>query len=108
MSYSYRFHPKSKEDYNEAFAWYEDQQKGLGERFLKAVHNKIAEIISNPEAFGSRTNKNFREASLDIFPYLIVYRINKRKRKFISAPFIITKNIPAVNTGKCKLFNHRK
>jgi len=38
MSYSYKFHPLTKKDYNEAYEWYEDKQKGLGERFLKAGH----------------------------------------------------------------------
>jgi hypothetical protein len=45
MSYTYRLHPLTKQDYDEAYEWYEDKQKGLGERFLKAVRKKIEEII---------------------------------------------------------------
>lgn len=81
MIYSCRFHPLTKQDYEEAYAWYEDKQKGLGERFLKAVRIKIDEIILHPQVYGSKGNKKFREAALDIFPYLLVYKIDKRKKE---------------------------
>jgi hypothetical protein len=45
MSYLLQLHPLVQQDYNEAYKWYEDQQKGLGERFLKAVRGKIEQII---------------------------------------------------------------
>jgi plasmid stabilization system protein ParE len=48
MSYTYRFHPLAKKDYDETYAWYEDKQNGLGERFLKAVRSKIEEIVLHP------------------------------------------------------------
>ena len=79
MSYTYRLHPLISQDYNDAYQWYEEKQKGLGERFLKAVRSKIEEIVLNPQAFGSKGNKKFREAAVDYFPFLIVYKINKRK-----------------------------
>jgi ParE toxin of type II toxin-antitoxin system, parDE len=77
MSCTCRFHPLIKQDYDEAYAWYEDRQSGLGDRFRKAVQNKIEEIILNSEIYGSKGSKNFREAQLDIFPYLLVYKINR-------------------------------
>jgi hypothetical protein len=40
MSYICRLHPLIQQDYSEAYVWYEDKQKGLGERFLKAVSKK--------------------------------------------------------------------
>ena len=72
MNYTYRFHPLTKQDYNEAYAWYEDKQKGLGERFLKAVRKKIEEIGLHPEVHGSKGSRKFREAAIDFFPYLLV------------------------------------
>ena len=86
MSYSYFLHPLAVEDYKEAYAWYEDRQAGLGERFIKAVRFKIDEIVQHPETYGSRDRKEFREAMIDFFPYLIVYKIQKRKKLiFISS-----------------------
>ena len=81
MSYIYRLHPLTKQDYDEAYEWYEDKQKGLGERFLRAVRKKIEEIALHHEAYGSKGNIKFREAEVDIFPYLIVYKLNKRKKE---------------------------
>lgn len=81
MSYSFRLHPHVKKDYDEAYEWYEDRQKGLGENFLKAIRKKIEEISLHPEVYGSKQNKMFREAAVDIFPYLIIYKINKRKKE---------------------------
>lgn len=46
MSYTCLFHLLTQQDYDEA---YEDKQKGLGERFVKAVRKKIEEIILYPE-----------------------------------------------------------
>jgi plasmid stabilization system protein ParE len=68
MSYTYQLHPLTKQDYDEAYEWYEDKQKGLGERFLRAVRKKTEEIAFHPEAYGSKGNKKFREAEVDIFP----------------------------------------
>jgi hypothetical protein len=39
MSYTYRLHQLTQQDYNEAYAWYEDKQRGQGGRFIKAVRN---------------------------------------------------------------------
>ena len=61
MSYTYRLHPLTKQDYDEAYEWYEDKQKGLGERFLKAVRKKIEEIVLQPEVYSSKSNKNLEK-----------------------------------------------
>jgi hypothetical protein len=37
MIYLLNLHPLIQQDFSEAYIWYEDQQKGLGERFLKAA-----------------------------------------------------------------------
>lgn len=86
MIYTYWLHEKIQIDFNEAFAWYEDKQEGLGYEFLNAVEKKLAEIVALPQTFGSKGNPNYREALVDRFPYIIVYRIYSRKREiFISA-----------------------
>jgi len=79
MTYTYYLHPLALEEYSEAYIWYESKEVGVGERFMKAVRLKIEEIIVHPETYGSRDRKEFREAKVDYFPYLIVYKIKKRK-----------------------------
>ena len=64
MPRQFHFHPLAKDEYKSAYAWYEDQQPGLGERFGKAIRQKLQQIAGHPEAFGSRSNMKFREASV--------------------------------------------
>lgn len=80
MSYTLLLHPLVSEDYDEAYTWYEDQQKGLGERFIRAVRQTIEQIALYPEHYSSKGSKKFREALVDFFPYLVVYKVNKRSK----------------------------
>ena len=41
-------HPAVESDYGDAYHWYELQQKGLGERFLAKVREKLDTIKSSP------------------------------------------------------------
>ena len=79
-SYKYTFHGDIALDYNDAYFWYESQKEGLGERFLTAVRRKIEEIAEAPEFYSVKTKKGYREAKVDIFPYVIVYKIYKRQK----------------------------
>lgn len=79
MVYTVDFHSEIEGDYNEAYEWYESQKKGLGERFLAFVRQKIEQIAEHPEHYGVRIRKNYREVQMDVFPYLIVYKIYKRQ-----------------------------
>ncbi len=86
MTYTYWLHEKTKAEISESFAWYEDQLPGLGHDFLNAVENKINEIITQPETFSSKGNPQYREALVERFPFVIVYKIYKqRKEIFISS-----------------------
>ncbi len=49
MSNSYYLHPKAKEEYKEAYAWYENKLEGLGEKFIVAIREKIEAIAQSPE-----------------------------------------------------------
>jgi len=95
MSYTYHLHPLAVEDYTEAYAYYEGKQTGLGERFLKAVRFKIEDIVQQPENYGSRDKKQYREVKVDYFPYLIIYKIHKRKRTIHIGSIHHTKRDPS-------------
>lgn len=79
MTYTSEFLRKARMELTEAWEWYEDRQSGLGDRFKQHVFNCIKLIEQNPEQYPER-RKNYREAIIKIFPYLIIYRIHKRKR----------------------------
>lgn len=57
-----------------AYNFYEDKQKNLGERFLAAMQTSINSIKLNPFIY-QRKHKHFREALVKKFPYFLVYEI---------------------------------
>ncbi len=67
MSYQLTFHPRADEEYAEAYLWYENEQKGLGERFEKMVEQGLQKIAQNPE-FYSTIKAPYREVSTEVFP----------------------------------------
>lgn len=60
----------------DAYQWYEEQKQGLGEEFLTELDSYFTKLQSHPEYFG-KIKKNFRQAALKRFPYVIVYEIIK-------------------------------
>ena len=60
----------------DAYDWYEEQKPGLGEEFLNESDSIYLKLESHPEYFG-KVKKNFRQAALKRFPFVIVYEIIK-------------------------------
>ncbi len=84
--YSIDLHPDVELDYENAYHWYEIQQSGLGERLLTNVRAKLKMISESPATYGIKNKKGYREAKVDDFPYLIVYKVYPLKKiVFISA-----------------------
>lgn len=94
MSYTYQIHPLVEKDFEEGYTWYEEKQKGLGERFINAVDKRIKQILLNPEFYGRKNNKSLREVEIDTFPYLIVYKLDKRKKAIYITSIHHTKKHP--------------
>lgn len=69
-----RFHPEARDELFEAQEEYENQRPGRGERFTKAVHRLCELIDGQPELFAKIDDRR-RIASVDRFPYGIVYEI---------------------------------
>jgi plasmid stabilization system protein ParE len=83
----------------EAWEWYEDKQIGLGDRFKEQVYRCIRLIEKYPERYPER-KKNYMEASVKIFPYLIIYRIHKRKKIIVVVSVFHTRRNPRKKYGK--------
>ena len=60
----------------EAYDWYELQRTGLGEEFLSELDGIYHKLQTHPEYFG-KLKKNFRQAALKRFPFVIVFEIIK-------------------------------
>lgn len=53
--------------------------KTLGDQFIRQLKNRISFIAQHPDRYPSRY-KSYKETSVPAFPFLIIYRINKKKK----------------------------
>jgi len=79
MNYKVELLPRARREFLEAWDWYDDKWNGLGDRFAREVERKLLQIEKTPERYPERKS-GFRETPIKVFPYLIIYRIQKRKR----------------------------
>lgn len=93
MSYSVIFLARAQRELLEAWEWYEDRQAGLGDRFRNKVMERIHNITQHPERYPLR-NKGFREVLIEVFPYLVIYRIDKNKNTIAIASIFHTSQNP--------------
>ena len=76
MSYSFIQLPKAQLEILDAWELYEEKQDGLGDRFKEDLAKKIKAIAENPLHY-PRKGK-YREAQADVFPFLIVFKFDKK------------------------------
>lgn len=62
----------------EAYEWYNEQQAGLGDIFLRELENGYDKLELWPIAY-SKIKKNYRQLILHTFPYVIVFEIIKQE-----------------------------
>lgn len=77
--YTVIFHPEASKEFVESIIWYNQQKNGLGERFSLSVESIIKKIELTPEFYGY-SKKPFREVTVPVFPFKIVFKINKAKK----------------------------
>ena len=66
------FKPAAETEMEQAHAWYEQLQTGLGDEFLRCVDACIASLQRNPELYPV-VHKHVRMALVRRFPYLVFY-----------------------------------
>ena len=82
----------AKSDLSEASKWYENQQKGLGKRFLNEMKEAFDIICKNPKGFQIRYD-DYRIYFTKIFPYGIHYQYIADKNEIrIKAIFHTSRN----------------
>jgi plasmid stabilization system protein ParE len=70
------FRPEAEADLADAFAWYEERGRGLGDRFLFSVEAALAAIQRHPESF-LVVHKHVRRILLRRFPYAVFYTVDE-------------------------------
>lgn len=61
-------------DVQDAFAWYEQQRRGLGDEFILELVRAEERILRSPTAFRV-LHRETRRFSLHRFPYQLLYRV---------------------------------
>jgi len=74
MACKIAFSLRAQKDIYESVTWYEEQQIGLGDRFVDTIDAAFNTISLNPEAFLKKKNQ-LRQMPVSEFPYVIVYKI---------------------------------
>jgi len=69
---------EAKVDISAAFYWYEDRQKGLGERFITVLDDCFNTILKNPGIYAKKYGE-MRQAIVKKFPYVVIYEIENSK-----------------------------
>lgn len=69
------FDPLAKQEYHDAFEYYEAQEKGLGEKFRIAVWAAIGILEKYPE-IGEEVRPGIRKILVRRFPYKLIYSFN--------------------------------
>jgi plasmid stabilization system protein ParE len=59
----------------EAAEWYEKQDEGLGDRFLKELQAAQHRVSLNPEMYRCFRG-DMRKCRFEVFPYLLIYKIS--------------------------------
>ena len=67
-------------DLDEIFIWYEEQQPGLGDRFLNAFEDAIIKIKRNPY-YASNIASEAKSVFLKKFPYDVIYYIDENRNQ---------------------------
>ena len=77
------YRPAAAADIEHAYAWYEKEQRGLGEAFLAEVDATAKLVLENPLAYPVIVRQT-RRALVHRFPYGLLYRVLSDKVLFIA------------------------
>lgn len=94
MDYNIRFHPAAESEYIKAYQWYEEHLEGLGDRFSRSVEKQIKLISKNPEHYQIK-KRNCRESKVDVFPYIMVYKIYQKTNDILIVAVFNTSRKPS-------------
>ncbi|MEO5948711.1 MAG: type II toxin-antitoxin system RelE/ParE family toxin [Chitinophagaceae bacterium] len=84
MSYRHIYDPIAFLEYRDAVTWYAERSEAAALNLVKEIKQKIVVICKDPLRY-RKTYKKFRETSLAIYPYSIIYLIDENAKTIIIA-----------------------
>lgn len=82
MNYQHIYDPIALLEYKDATGWYAERSETAAANFVKEIKEKITAICKDPFRYRN-TYKKFRETSLSIYPYSIIYLIDESVKTII-------------------------
>jgi plasmid stabilization system protein ParE len=79
----FSFHPDAEAEFDQAVAYYESRQSGLGLDLADEVLVAVARILDYPNA-GQPFSKNTRRCLAKRFPYGLIYQIHEDMVRIIA------------------------
>lgn len=80
---SHLWHRQARIEYYEAIGYYARIDEALGERFVSAVEEAIAQMNLAPERF-RRFEGDLRKVRVEDFPYAVIYRMEGSDLRILS------------------------
>lgn len=75
MSRRFNITPDANRDIEEAVHWYDEQEAGLGGRFLRTLRRRFNELLHDPEFFRPIGRRGIRKARVHRWPHSIYFRL---------------------------------
>lgn len=72
MRYILKVAAEAEEDIRQAYIWYEEQNPGLGDRFIKELERCFTAICDHPQYYGFHSDE-VRKCITRTFPYIILF-----------------------------------
>jgi hypothetical protein len=82
VSFPYRFRPEIEDDLLEAYNWYENKERNLGNYFLDTFYSQVAQSAPYPNAYRIIYG-GFRRILLTPFPYSAYFTLDQDEMVFV-------------------------
>ena len=68
------------DELQDAFDWYQEQNPDLGYDLIGEIEEYFNKIAENPYQFVVKFAKRYHYATLKVFPYQLIYRVDEHKK----------------------------
>lgn len=99
MSYSIKLLPEARQDIGHIIDWYNEQEAGLGARFLGNLAASIKSLAENPLIFQIRYKK-IRQAPVKDFPMQVHYLVEEKAKRVVILAVLHAARDPKVWRGR--------
>lgn len=89
----------AKQEFADAFEYYDRIGPNLGERFRRAVHAAIIQVLDYPMRW-PLIDGEYRHYRMNDFPYRIIYRVDQSANEIIITAFAHVKRRPEYWKGR--------